>query len=190
MTEDNPIQVTDPIVVEDMSEVKEKRSLTPIAQKVKVRINKASVQTSNAGDIKGLNCELRIVDGIEVLDHETGMSELKYVNKPLFTSMMDLCVWAAASKSDPSVNPKYQWWKDKQHLVGFKQFLTALGYDVKTPPTINDDFLQELIGREILIDIQHEEESAVDQNTGERKKLGTFRERVRNFRSIESEIQG
>jgi len=179
-------EVTEEIQPEDMSSVVEQKSLVPVTQRVKVRIAKAAVQVAKSTELKGLNIELRIVDGIEILDTVTGMTELKYVNKPMFTSLMDLCVWAAEHKADPAVNPKsHNWYKTKQYMVEFKKFLIALGYDIKTPPLINDEWLASIIGQEVLVDVLQQQDTALDAATGERKKLGTFSQRLKNWKSVD-----
>ena len=115
-----PFEVTEEIMVGDLTEVKEQRSVIPPTQNLKVRINKAGVQENKNKDIRSLKLDLRIVDGIEVLDKESGVSELKYVNKPLFTNLMDLCFWA-----DPSTKNS-NWFVTKQHLLGLKKFFISL----------------------------------------------------------------
>jgi len=178
--EEVPFEVTPETVVEDMSDVKEQRSIVPASSNVKVRVSKAASMSSKDKDIKSLKLELRIADGIEVTDKETGEVKLAYVNKPLFTGIMDLVYWG-----DTSVKGRAEknWWKNKQHLVGFKKFCLALDLDVKEIK-VNDEFYAELIGKELLVDIQHEEETAPDAS-GDRVKLGTFRERLRNFKKAE-----
>lgn len=185
MSEENvPFEVTEQIEVGDLSDVKEQRQLTPVASKVKVRIAKASVQETKDKDIKSLKLELRIVDGIEApvrdeLGNPTGETKMAYQNKPLFTGIMDLVVWADVSVKGRS---EKNWWKTKQYLVGFKGFLIAVGSDLKSVK-VNDEFLSALIGAEVLVDIQHEEETAKDEH-GETVKLGTYRERLKNFRKV------
>ena len=94
MSDDVPFDVVEEVTVGDLTDVKEQRSVIPPTQNLKVRINKASVQVNKNKDIKSLKLDLRIVDGIEVLDKESGVSELKYVNKPIFTNLMDVVIWA------------------------------------------------------------------------------------------------
>ena len=173
------------IEVGDLTEVKEQRQLTPAASRVKVRIAKAIIQQTKDKDIKSLKLELRIVDGIEVpvrdeAGNPTGETKLAYQNKPLFTGLMDLVVWA-----DQSVKGRAEknWWKTNQHMIGLKGFCVALGLDIKSVK-VNKEFLDALVGNEVLVDIQHEAETAIDESTGERVKLGTFRERLKNFRKV------
>lgn len=172
-----PFEVTEEIMVGDLTEVKEQRSVIPPTQNLKVRINKAGVQENKNKDIRSLKLDLRIVDGIEVLDKESGVSELKYVNKPLFTNLMDLCFWA-----DPSTKNS-NWFVTKQHLVGLKKFCIALDIEL-TNFKVNDEFLSGLLGKELLVDVVHEEEETLDSTTGEYKGTGTFRERIKNFKHI------
>jgi hypothetical protein len=178
MPEDNvPFEVTNPTTVEDLTDVREQKYLLPVTTGLKVRVNKAAVQENKTKDLKGLKLELRLVDGIEVTDQETGASEIKFVNKPIFTGIMDLCFYA-----DPATRGG-DWFKTKQHLVEFKKFISALGYDLKGI-VVDDTWLQNLVGREVLVDVLHEEETSVDAQSGERKKLGTFREKLKNWKPV------
>ena len=167
--------VVDEVVVGDLTDVKEQRQVLPVAQRVKVRIAKAGTQATKDKDIKSLKLDLRIVDGILVGE------ELKYANKPLFTGLMDLVYWGDLSVKGRS---EKTWWTSKQYLIEFKKFCLATGFDIKDV-RINDDFFQIITGKEVLVDIQHEEETAVDPTSGERVKLGTFKERLRNWRKAE-----
>lgn len=169
MTEEQVgFDVVDEVQVGDLSGVQ--AEILPVAPNVKVRISKASIKTSKDKALKSLNLQLNIVDGIMIGD------ELKYVNKPIFTGFMDLCVWA-----DPTVKTS-QWYKSQQHLLGLKQLCLALEIDVKSVK-INDEWLASLIGRELLINIVHEEETAMNAD-GERIKTGTFREKIGKFTKL------
>lgn len=177
MSEEVPFDVVEEVVVGDLTEVKEQRSVVPPTQGVKVRIAKAGVQENKDKDIKGLKLETRIVDGIEVLDTESGVTEIKYQNKPLFTNLMDLCF---------SANPQTRnsnWWQTKQHLVNFKKFCIALDLPLNGLK-VNDEFLQSLLGRELLVDVTHEEEQVLDSTTGKYVGTGTFRERLKNWKKV------
>jgi len=39
-----------------------------------------------------------------------------------------------------------------------------------------------LVGRELLVSIRHEEETAINPETGKREKTGTLRERIGGFK--------
>lgn len=171
--------VTEPVDVQDLAEVKEERSLTPPAKGVKVRVSKASIQPTKDKDIKSLKVELRIVDGIPMPDKESGEIEMRYQNKPLFTGIMDLVIWADTTVKGRETKP---WWQKKQHLVGLKQFCQALEIPL-SGLQVNDEFLANLLGKELLIDIAHEEETVVNEQ-GEREKTGTYRERLRNWKKV------
>ena len=175
MSDEVPFEVIEEVVVGDLTDVKEQRSIVPPSQNVKVRIAKAGIQENKTKDIKSLKLEVRIVDGIEILDTESGVTELKYQNKPLFTNLMDLCFSANPSTRNSN------WFTTKQHLVGFKKLCVALDIPV-TGITINDEFLKGLIGREVLVDIRHEEDQVLDSTTGKYVGTGTFREKLVNWK--------
>lgn len=170
---DVPFDVVEEISVGDLTAVQQ--SITPQAQDVKVRIDKATVEPSKDKALKTLKTSLRVVDGIPVFNQETGENELKFQNKPLFPGFMDLVIWADPAKKTS------QWYKNKQHLLGLKQFCQALEIDIKDVK-INDEFCSSLIGRELLCSIKHEEETTVDATTGERVKTGSLKERIHNFK--------
>lgn len=170
-TAEVPFDVTDGIAVGDLNEVQ--NQITPQGQNVKIRIAKANVKPSKAGDLKSLNCEFKIVDGI-MIDGEP-----KYQGKSIFPSFMDILVWAdPATKVSP-------WYKSKQHLMGFKEFCKALDIELSSV-TVNDEFIANLIGRELTCNIVHEAETSlsVDPDTGkqERVKTGQMNVKLKNFR--------
>ena len=76
-----------------------------------------------------------------------------------------------------------EWWKKKQHLVGLKQFCTALEIPL-SGLHVNDEFIAGLIGRELAVDISHEEETVIDPTSGKREKTGTLRERLRSWKKV------
>lgn len=168
--------VTEEIVVGDLTAVQQ--AITPMAQNVRVKIAKASVDTSKDKALKSLKVELKVIEGIPVLNQETGETELKFQNKSLFPGFMELCIWADGTVKNS------QWYKNQQHLLGFKQFCQALGLDIKAVK-VNDEFLTGLIGRELLVSIRHENETAVNAETGKREATGTMRERIGQFKKAE-----
>lgn len=174
-----PFDVMDQISVGDLSAVQS--SVMPQAQNVKVSIVKASVKASKDKDLKSLNVEFRIVDGITVTDKETGVESVRYAGKVIFPGFMDLVVWANPETKNS------QWYRDKQHLLGFKEFCRALDIDLKSV-IVNDEFLTGLIGRELTCNIVHEEETQqslnVDTGKPERVKTGQISVRLKNFRKV------
>ena len=175
MSEEAGFSVTEEVAVGDLTAVQQ--AITPVAQNVKVRIAKASVSLSKDGNLKTLKTEMKVVDGIPVQNND-GETELKFQNKSLFPGFMELCIWA-----NPAVK-NTQWYKNQQHLLGFKQFCQALSIDIKDVK-INDEFISSLIGRELLVSIKHEEETAVNVETGKREKTGSLRERIGSFKKAE-----
>ena len=176
MSEETGFQVIDEVSVGDLTAVQQ--AITPVAQNVRVRIAKATLESSKDKNLKTLKTELKIVEGIPVLNQDTHEAELKFQNKSLFPGFMELCVWANTEVKNT------QWYKNQQHLLGFKQFCQALSIDLKNVK-INDEFLSSLIGRELLVSIRHEEETAVNPETGKREKTGTLRERIGGFKKAE-----
>lgn len=183
--EEVPFSVTEEWVVGDLTDVQEQKVLVPARQNVKVRIANASIvdnenkDSGKLADLKGIKLEVKIVDGVPVLDKETGVEEMKYINKSLFTNgALDLCFWADAQTKTSN------WFQTKQHLVQFKRLCQALDIPL-TGISINDEFISGLIGRELLVDIQHEEQQQKDQATGKYVGKGTFRERLRNWKKAE-----
>jgi len=167
MSEDEVgFDVNDEVIVGDLTDVR--AEILPVTQNVKLRIDKASIAKTESGDLKGLKLELAIAEGIEVA------GETKFVNKKVFTGIMDLCFYA-----DPATRNS-QWYKSKQHLLGFKQFMQALDLDI-TNVKINDEFLQGLVGREVMANITHEEDTVKDES-GKRQKTGNFREKLKAWK--------
>lgn len=191
--EDAPFDVIDEVILQDLEEIKEQKQLLPIAQGVHVKIEKPSVRKSlsdNAKDapkegpnnpvaFKFLNLSFRLVDGLSVplmdeTGNPTGETELKYKNKVLFTGKMDLIFW-----HNPEIKTA-DWWKNKQYIFGFKALCKALGLDLKEV-RVNDEFIQLLNDKELLLDITHEEEQELKE--GKWVGKGTFKERIKNIRA-------
>lgn len=171
--------VTKEYDVQDLTDVKADKSLFPATKGLKVRIQTAGPQTNKDKDIYSIKLELRVVDGIEQTNPETGETKMAYVNKPLFTGLLDLVYGADMSVKDRANN---KWWKNNQHLVEFKNFCKALDLPL-AGLKINDDFYGDLIGKEILVDVTHEAETANDSE-GKKVKTGEFREKLRNWKKV------
>ena len=121
------------------------------------------------------------MDGIEIdkLDDDgnpTGEKEMKFKNSILFPSRMDLIF-----SHNPAVKES-DWWKNRSYAVGFKQFCQAQKFDLKEV-RINDAFLSLIKDKEVLVDIEHEEEQ--EQKEGKWVGKGTFKERLRNWQAWE-----
>lgn len=180
MNTNEGFDVIDEYEVQDLTDVKAERNLLPVTKGLKVRVNKVATQTNKAKDIYSLKLELRVVDGIEQTNTETGETKQAYINKPLFTGIMDLVYGAkdAATRDKPGKS----WWKNLQHLVGFTEFCKALDIPSKGIK-INDAFLSDLMGRELLVDVNHEAETATNAE-GDRIATGDFREKLKNWKKV------
>jgi hypothetical protein len=179
MSEQVPFDITDEVEVADLTDVKQDRNLFPVCKGLKVRINKAAAQQNKDKDISSLKLDVRPVDGIEVTDPESGETLQKYVNAPIFTSIMDL-VYAADMSVKGRADSK--WWKANQHLVEFKNLCVALDIPLKGIK-VNDEWLANLIGKEILVSVKHEKDTQKDEH-GKKVDLGTFSQRLYGWRKV------
>ena len=161
-------EVVDQFEVQDLTDVKAEKNLFPVVKDMKVRINKAALQTNKDKDIYALKLELRVVDGIPNADGEIGR-----VNQPIFNSLMDLVYGANTEVKGRDTN---KWWKNKQHLVEFKNFVTALGLPL-SGIKVNDEFLSNMIGQEVLVSVKHEAETTTDDQ-GNKVKTGDFQQKL------------
>lgn len=168
---------SDSVVVENLSSVQP--DILPVCQGVLGRIKKASIKPSADRSLKSLKLELTIVDGIPLTNPETGDTEVKYIGKAVFPGFNDLLIWA-----DP-VKKTGRWFASKQHLLPFKQFCTAMGFDLKSVK-VDNTFCQELIGRTVLFNVRHEAESQLDEK-GNRVKTGLLRERIGGWKRAPEE---
>ena len=175
-----PFDVVEEFEVQDLTDVKAERNILPVTKGLKVRVNKATTQMNKAKDIYSLKLELRIVDGIEQTNPQTGETKMAYINKPLFTGIMDLVYGAKDAATRDKAGKS--WWKNSQHLVGFTEFCKALDIPAKGIK-INDEFLSNLIGKEVLVDVTHEAETAPDSD-GNKVATGEFREKLKNWKKV------
>lgn len=191
-TDEVGFDVTEEVLLGDLDGIQNTRQLLPVAQGVRVRIEKPSIKKSlsdNAKDApkegpenpvgyKYFNAQFRLLDGITVPIYDdngnaTGETELKFKNKVLFAGRMDFVFW-----HNPEVKTS-PWWKDKQYIFGFRALCKACGIDTKQVK-INDELLEAIKDKEVLIDIEHEEEQ--ENKNGEWVGKGTFKERIKNVR--------
>lgn len=180
MFDDNvPFDVSNDVEVADLTDVKQDRNLFPVCKGLKVRINKAASQQNQDKDISSLKLDVRPVEGLEVTDPDSGETLHKYVNAPIFTSIMDLVYSADLSVKGRSEN---KWWKNNQHLVEFKNLCVALDIPLKGIK-VNDQFLSELIGKEVLVSVKHEEDTKKDEH-GKKVKLGTFSQKLYGWKKV------
>ena len=180
MNSQDGFEVIDEYEVQDLTDVKAEKNLFPVAKDLKVRIEKAETQMNEDKDIFSLKLTLRTVEGIP---GEGG--EMVRINAPIFTGFMDLVYGA---KLDVKGRAENKWWKNAQHVVEFKNFCTALDIPLKGVK-VNDQFISELLSRELLVTVAHDAETIADPNgtlgaNGKVKKIktGDFQQRLRNWK--------
>lgn len=165
-------EVVDQFEVQDLTDVKAEKNLFPVAKDLKVRIAKAALQTNKDKDIYALKLELRTVDGIQGED-----GAMARVNNPIFNSLMDLVYGADTSIKGRDTN---KWWKNRQHLVEFKNFVQALGMPL-SGIKVNDEFLASIVGQEVLVTVAHEAETTTDDK-GNKVKTGDFQQKLKGWK--------
>lgn len=175
-----PFEVED-LDVGDLSE--QEGGVLPAASRVIGEIKKASIKTNlldnkrsqdpddNPWTFKSLHLEIAI--GALGTDGEG-----TYKGKVLFCDLILVYDAAACKRSSEAKSKKFnaQWW-EKESRYPAKQFIKALGGDVKNV-RVNDDFLLALIGREVMFDIK----KVKDSFRGE----GEFRNELANWRAVET----
>ena len=175
--------VNDEVTIEDLSDVKEEKALVPPAKDVKFRISKAELGKNESGVWRWVALTLQIVDGIPVVDKETGGTKMGYINKPMF---QNVCYFA-----DPS-SYTGDWFTKKQHLVQLKYLAQSVGLDI-TGLKVNDEFLNQLRNKVISARIIQSPDTVkeTDPVTGQTKrvKTGDMSNEVKDFKAISEEAQ-
>lgn len=97
----------------------------------------------------------------------------RYANKVMF---VDLLTWF-----NPDVY-KSDWWK-KQSRFPLKSFLQATGYDPKSPPKMDDAFLEGLVGKQFIGDITVRP-IRVKNADGDYVDTGDKANEVKNFKKL------
>ena len=156
IAEHEGFDVVDEVVVEDLTNVKEEKQLVPPAKKVKLLVKKAEVQASKDDAYRWINMQLQIVDGID----EAGA----YKGKVVFGKV---CFFADMKKYGEK-----DYFKKKQHLIGLKQLLQAIGADL-AQVKINESFLLGLAGQTLLADIT---QTKGDEQFGPDNEVKNYRE--------------
>jgi len=169
-----PFDVVNEYEVADLTDVKADKNLFPATKDLKVRINKVALQTNDDKDIRTLNIELRVVDGIP--NNDGGMERIE---APIFTGFMDLVYGADLTVKGRADN---KWWKNNQHLVEFKNFCKALDIPL-AGIKVNDQFIADLIWKELLVSVVHQAETIKDQD-GKKVKTGEFQQRLSNWKKV------
>lgn len=165
-------EVVDSFEVADLTDVKAEQNLFPVTKDLLVRIDKAATQMNKNKNIYALKLELRTVNETPVAD-----GKVLKANYPIFNSLMDLVYGA---KMDVDGRADNRWWKNQQHLVEFKNFCKALDIPL-TGIKINDEFLNNLLGREVLVSVMHETEKVANE-AGDKVPTGNFSQKLKNWK--------
>jgi hypothetical protein len=179
--ESEGFQINEPVEVGDLSDqssgtdvIEPARGVGFIIKKAEVRAqledNKRAQSEDNRWKVKRLKLQLSVgslgVDG-----------EGRYANKVFFPELI-LTMNTTEFPNDFTSD----WWKS-QARGPFKEFLIALGYDVKQPPVIDDEFLAGLIGTELVADIQRVPVKRKDNTTGKYEATGDMENVIKNFKA-------
>jgi len=173
-TKEATFEVNEVTEVQDLTAVPDTdESLFPVRSGVKVNIKRATVNLSKDGMIKALSLGLQCTEGIPMTDPETGEEVLRYMNAYVNHGWLDFVFWIDPNRPDPKGSG---WGKTKEgkHLIGFKQLMKALDRSM-IGILVDDGFLAELVGTEVILDTRHE----TDKFTGQ-KSL-----KVKNIKSAE-----
>lgn len=172
-----PFEVVDPIEGEDISGVTG-NDVIEAASKVRFTIKEAKVRRveSKDGTYHFTQLEPTFVIGPLGVDGQG-----KYKNKHFFGNQMKFPGLLLARNKETKTS---EWWV-KQAPFQYKQFLLALGLSVKPTPTINDEFLESLKGREIVADIQLVPIEVKDEATGKYVKTDDRENVLANWKKAE-----
>jgi hypothetical protein len=170
--------VTDEVDVGDLSD-QEGNDTIDKASRVRFEIRKASVRPYMKKDEtvwRKKFLALDLVVGPLGVDGEG-----KYANKHFFQDL--LLVANVGSGGYEELNTEH--YKTKARFP-VKQFFKAMGYDPAAPPRINDEWLESLLTREVVADIQKKEiQSSPAEAGGKWVGTGEYKNEVANFRSAE-----
>lgn len=170
-------QVFEEVEVQDLTAVPDSdQTILPPARGVLVEISRPKVNVNEGKDLKVLSLGLKLVEGIEVDDPEQGQV-FKYKGMFVNHGWMDFCFYA-----DPTTRNS-DWWKAGKAFITFKQLVKALDLPLQGLK-INDEFLANLNGKQIRVDIVQEKDTTKDAE-GNRVKTGTISNKVKNIKKAE-----
>lgn len=167
---DTPFDVVDEVEIGDLSTVKEDQQLLPPTNNALLSIKQASNRVSQDGGLRKISLQLKLVEGIG--------EDRKYAGKVLFA---DVTYWADTTKYTAE---KYTG-KNRAYLNELKLLLSALGYDIATPPKINDEFFGSITGRTLRANITVRDKRALDKSTGTWEATGEQQNVVSKFKPAE-----
>lgn len=171
-----PFEVTDEVDVGDVSTQVGGDAIEP-HKKVRFEIRKMSVRTYKKEGESAWRKKFLALDLVVAADGVDG--EGKYKGKHFFQD--ELLV--ANVGEFPELNTDH--YKEKGRF-GMKSLFKALGYDPAAPPRINDDFIGENTGREVLADITRREiQTPPAEQGGKWIGTGEFKNEIKNYRAAE-----
>lgn len=173
-----PFNVVDPIPGEDISGASG-NDVIDAASKVRFTIKEAKVrrvETKATGEYHFTQLEPTFVIGPTGTDGEG-----KYKNKHFFGNQMKFPGLLLARNKDTKNS---DWWV-KQAPFQYKQFLIALGLPTAPSPTVDDEFLESLKGKEVIADIQLIPVEVKDEATGKYVKTDEKVNVITNFKKVE-----
>lgn len=174
--DDTGFDITDEVDVGDVSTQVGGDAIEP-HKKVRFEIRKLSVRPYKRDDEDAWRKKFLALDLVVGADGVDG--EGKYAGKHFFQDEL-----LVANINDfPELNTDN--YKTKARF-GIKSLFKALGYDPATPPKINDDFLIENTGKELIGDITRREiQTPPAEQGGKWIGTGEFKNEIKNYRAAE-----
>lgn len=170
--------VTDEVDVGDLSTQTGNDVIDP-HRKVRFEIRKASVRPYQKDGEEQWRKKFLALDLAVTSDGVDG--EGKYANKHFFQDLL----LVTNTSHYPELDTEHYRTKAR---FDTKVFLKAMGFDPAKPPRINDDFLIELTGREVIADITRREiQQPPTEQGGKWVGTGEFRNEIKNFRAANEE---
>jgi len=184
---DNGFDINEPIEMDDLSTQTSEDVLDPV-RRVPFVVKKATIRTQlednkhvqsedNRWKVKRLALQLAI--GTEGTDGEG-----KYKGKYLFPEL--ILTFNVADFPEQYSTEYYQ----KRARADTKAFFQALGFDVKALPTITDEFLVDLIDREVIADITRKERRTFNPETEEWEGTGEYINNITNYKVVPVHTNG
>lgn len=178
---EDDVDLNEPVVMDDLSDQETTDVLDP-ARKVTFEIKKATVRTRHDVDgdksspyVKRL--ALQVAVGADGTDGEGANA-----NRRLFPE------YIIAFTGGDGVRES-EWWKKKARGPA-KELFTALQFDLKDMPPIDQEFLEGLVGREFIADIKRtpiqKKTDEINPKTGKNvyKDTGDFQNELANHRAV------
>ena len=173
--DDAPFEVSEEVEVGDVSTQSGGDAIDP-AKRRRFEIRKMSVRTYQAETEsswrkKFLALDLVLTEGVN--------DEGKYKGKHFFQD--ELLV--ANTQDFPELDTEnYR----TQGRFGIKSLFKALGYDPAKPPKINDEFITENTGKEVIADITRREiQTRPSEPGGKWVGTGEYKNEIKNYRAAE-----